>query len=104
LVWDDRVRLDFVTAFSVVPADLAARLCNRTAQCVGVDVVDEAPPAVDLDDRDPLPVRGFELGIAVDRDLAQLEPLLVLRLADDAARGLAEVATRRGEEDDVRYG
>jgi hypothetical protein len=62
--------LNFVTAFSVVPADLAACLCNRPAQRVRVHVVDEPPPPVDLHDRDPRAVLGLELGIAVDRHLA----------------------------------
>jgi hypothetical protein len=69
-----------------------------------VDVVHETPPAVDLDDRDPLPVPGLELGVAVDRHLAQLEAELVPRRADDAAGGLAEMAARRGVEDDFGYG
>jgi hypothetical protein len=69
-----------------------------------MDVMDEAPPAVDLHDRDPLPVRRLELGVAVDRHLAQLEAELVARRGDDAAGRLAEMAARRGEEDDVAYG
>jgi hypothetical protein len=96
--------LDFVTAFSVVAAALAACLCNRPAERVGVDVVDETPPAVDLDDGDPLPVLGLEPGVAVDPDLAQLEAELVPRRADDAAGGLAEMTARRGVEDDFGYG
>ncbi|HEY3551273.1 MAG TPA: hypothetical protein VGK69_09520 [Gaiellaceae bacterium] len=67
-------------------------------------VVDESPPAVDLDDRDPLAVRRLELGVAVDRDLAQLEAELLLRRGDDAAGRRAEVTARRGEENDFRYG
>jgi hypothetical protein len=67
-------------------------------------VVDETAPAVDLDDRDPLAVRGLELGIAVDRDLPQLEAELIARSRDDAPGGLAEVAAGRCEEDDVGYG
>jgi hypothetical protein len=98
------VLLDFVTAFSVVSGGFRARLCNRPAQRIGVHVVDETPPAVDLDDRDPLTVRGLQLGIAVDRDLPQLELQLVPRRADDAPCCLAEVAARRGVEDDVGYG
>jgi hypothetical protein len=69
-----------------------------------VYVVDEAPPAVDLDDRDPLAVRGLELGVAVDRDLPQLEAELVPCRGDDTPRRRAEVAARRGEEDDLGYG
>jgi len=69
-----------------------------------VHVVDEPAAALDLHDRDPLPVCSLQRGIAVDRDLAQLEAELVLRLGDDAAGRRAEVAARRGEEDDLRYG
>jgi hypothetical protein len=96
--------LDFVTAFSVVPAALAARLCNRPPQGVRVHVVDETAPPVDLDDRDPFAVRGLELRVAVDEDLLQLEAELVTRSRDDAPRGRAEMAARRGEEDDLGYG
>jgi hypothetical protein len=69
-----------------------------------MDVVDETPPPVDLDDRDPLPVRGLELPVAVDRDLPQLEAQLVLRPGDDTPRRLAEVAARRGVKPDLGYG
>jgi hypothetical protein len=79
-------------------------LCNRFPERVGVHVIDETAPAVDLDDRDPLAVPGLELGIAVDRHLPQLEAELVARSRDDAPRRLAEVAARRGEEDDLSYG
>jgi hypothetical protein len=98
------VLLDFVTAFSVVSGGFRVRLCNRPAQRVGVHVVDETALAVDLHHRDPLPVRRLELGVAVDRDLPQLEAELLPRRADDAAGGLAEMAARRGVEDDVGYG
>jgi hypothetical protein len=98
------VLLDFVTAFSVVSGGLRARLCNRLAERVRVHVVDETPPAVDLDDGDPLPERRFQLGIAVDRDLPQLEAELVPRGPDDAPSGRAEMAARGGVEDDVDYG
>jgi hypothetical protein len=79
-------------------------LCNRLAQRIRVDVVHETAPTVDLDDRDPLAVRGLELGIAVNRDLAQLEAELVACGGDNAVSRRAEVAARRGVEDDVGYG
>jgi hypothetical protein len=66
--------------------------------------MDEAPLPVDLDHGDPLPVRGLELGIAVDRDLPQLEPELVARRGRDSTRRRAQVAARRSEEDDFGYG
>jgi hypothetical protein len=69
-----------------------------------VDVVHEAAPAADLHDRNPLAVRRFELGIAVDCDLLQVEAELVVRGTDDAPRRRAEVAARRGVEDDLGYG
>jgi hypothetical protein len=69
-----------------------------------MDVVDETPAAVDLDDRDPLPVRRLEPGIAVDRDLSQLEADLVPSRGDHAFGRLAEMAACRGVEDDFGYG
>jgi hypothetical protein len=69
-----------------------------------MDVVDETPAAVDLDDRDPLPVRRLEPGIAVDRDLAQFEADLVPSCCDHAPGGRAEVAAGCGVEDDFGYG
>ena len=67
-------------------------------------VVDETTAAVDLDDRDPLPVGRLELGIAVDGDLPQLEAELVMRSRDHTLRRRAEMAAGRGVEDDFRYG
>jgi hypothetical protein len=67
-------------------------------------VIDETPPAVDLHHRDPLAVRRLEFGIAVDRHLTQVEAELVACRGDDAPGGRAEVAARRGEEDDLGYG
>ena len=69
-----------------------------------MDVVDETPPAVDLDDGDPLAVRRLELVVAVDRNLPQLEAELVARRGDHAKRRLAEVAAGGGVEDNLRYG
>jgi hypothetical protein len=69
-----------------------------------MNVIDEAPPAVDLHDRDPLAVRGLEGGVGVDRDLPQFETQLVPRRGDYATGRLAEVTARRRVEDDLRYG
>jgi hypothetical protein len=69
-----------------------------------MDVIDEAASAVDLHDRNPLAVRSLEPRVTVDRDLSQLEANLVSCPGDDAAGRLAEVAARRGEEDDLGYG
>jgi hypothetical protein len=67
-------------------------------------VIDETPPPVDLHNRDPLAVRSFKFGIAVDRHLTQLEAEIVLRSRDDAPGSGTEVAARCSEEDDVDYG
>jgi hypothetical protein len=67
-------------------------------------VIDEPPPSVDLHYGDPLAVGCLELGISVDRHLAQLEAELVARGGDDALGRLAEVAAISGEEDDLGYG
>jgi hypothetical protein len=80
------------------------RARDRPPEGLLLDVVREPAAAVDLDDRDPLAVGCLEIRIAVDRDLAQVEAELVVRLGDDATRRLAEMAARRGVEDDVGYG
>ena len=67
-------------------------------------VVDETTLPVDLHHRDPLAVLRLELGVAVDRNLPQLEAELVVRSRNDALGCGAEVAARRGEENDLRYG
>ena len=69
-----------------------------------MDVVDEASRSVDLDDGDPLAVLRLELGIAVDRDLPQLEAELVACCGDDAPGRRAQMAARGGEEGDFGYG
>jgi hypothetical protein len=79
-------------------------LCNRTAKRIGVHVIDETAPSVDLHDRDPLPVGRLELGIAVDGDLPQCEAELLVRGADDAARSRAEMAAGGRVENDLGYG
>jgi hypothetical protein len=65
-----------------------------------VDVVDERALAVDLDDRQPLPVPRLERRVAGDVDLAEGNA----RLPKDRPRPLAEVAALGVEEDDVCYG
>jgi hypothetical protein len=76
-------------------------LCNRTAEGIDLDVVCEAAPAVDLDDRQPLAVLGLERLVAGDVDLAEPETELVLEGSQLRQRPLAEVATLRVIDDDV---
>jgi hypothetical protein len=66
-----------------------------------VDVVGEDALAVELDDGEPLAVFGLEGGIAGDFDLDELEGNFGPRLLEDGAGPFAEVATRRGVEDDA---
>lgn len=66
--------------------------------------VRECVLAVDLDDRQALPVARLELGVASDVDELELEAELGLCVAHDLERALAEPAVGRVVEDDVRYG
>jgi hypothetical protein len=79
-------------------------LCNRSAERVGLDVVGETAPPIDLHDRQPLPVLGLEGGVAADVDLAQIEAELLLQFGDDAAGAFAQMAPRGVVDDDVGYG
>jgi hypothetical protein len=79
-------------------------LCNRLPQRSGVHEVRETASAVDLHDRDPFAVLRLELGVAVDRDLAQVEPELLVRSADNPTCRLAEVTAGSGVENDLGYG
>jgi hypothetical protein len=76
-------------------------LCELAPKRLRRDEVDERPLAVDLDDRNQLAITRFELGIAVDRDLLQLEAELVAKRRDRLARAFAEVAALRTVEPDV---
>ena len=79
-------------------------MCEPAAQSVGRDEVDEGPLAVDLDDREQLPVPSLELRVAVDRDFFQLEAELLPELRDRIPRTLAEVAPLRAVEPNDGYG
>jgi len=83
-------------------------LCGFEAAAEGgfVHVVGERPLAVDLDDRDQLAVRGLELRVAVDGDLLELEPELVMERPDLRQRTLAEMAlgaVKDRHSDGLRY-
>ncbi len=80
----------------------APSLCDLAPERVLVHVVRERSLAVDLDDRDPLPVARFELRHTADVDLLQIEVFLGPERYQLRARPLAEVAVRRVVEDDPR--
>ena len=65
-----------------------------------MDVVGEDPLAVDLDDREPLPVAGLELRVARDVDLLEREAELGAELLELLARPVAEMAALRVVEGD----
>jgi hypothetical protein len=79
-------------------------LCNRSPEGVGLDVIGEPAPAVDLHDRQPLPVFGLEGGIAGDVHLAKLEAELLPELGDHTAGALAQMAAHGVVQHDLRYG
>jgi hypothetical protein len=55
-------------------------LCQLPAQRVGLHEVRERLFPVNLDDWDQLPIARFQPGIAVDRNLLELEAELVTQL------------------------
>jgi hypothetical protein len=81
-------------------------LCRHSAaKRRRVDVVDEGALALDLDHRQPFAVPGFELRVAADVDLLELERDLRPRFLQDPAGTLAEVAALRVVQRDARgYG
>jgi hypothetical protein len=81
-------------------------LCGKaTSQRRLVDVVDEGPHAVDLDDREPFAVAHLELRVALDVDLCELELHLLPDVQKHASGAVAEVAAWSVVEDDPRgYG
>jgi hypothetical protein len=85
-------------------AGLPARLCNRSPEGVGLHVVRETAPAVDLDHGEPFPVLRLERRVAGDVDLPEVEAKLPLELGDHAASPLTQVAARRVVQRDAGYG
>ena len=79
-------------------------MCELSPQRVRLDEVCERALAVDLDDRQPLAIARFQVGVAADVDLLQLEAELLARRLDDSPRGGAEMAALGVVEDDARYG
>ncbi len=80
-------------------------MCAQAAQERGrVEVVDEGPLAVDLDDRQPLPVAGLELGVAADVDLFEVELVLEPKLCERRSDAFAEGAALSVIENDARHG
>jgi hypothetical protein len=77
-------------------------LCNRTAERLGLEVIGETPPPVDLDDREPFAILGFERGVATDVDLGQRKAELGLKLPKLLEHAVAEMAALRVVDDDAR--
>ncbi len=68
-------------------------------ECIGLDEERERPLAVDLDDRDRLPVARFEVGVAADVDALEVARADLL---DDLEGALAEVTAVGDEQPDSR--
>ena len=79
-------------------------MCNRFPERIGLDVVRETAPAVDLDHREPLPILGLEGGVAADVHLPQIEAELVTERAHLLERALAQVTAFRVKDGDLGYG
>ena len=79
-------------------------MCNRAAKCLDLQVIGETPPSVDLDDGQPLAIRGLQSVVAADVDLAQRVAELGLQVPQPSDRDLAEVAPLRVVDDDLGYG
>jgi hypothetical protein len=78
-------------------------LCAYFApKCIRIDVVDESPLPVDLHHGQPLAVSVFELGVATDIDLLELERKLSAGALDDSASTLAQMAALSVVERDSR--
>ena len=73
-------------------------MCNRSPERIDLEVIGEAPPAVDLDHRQPLAIGRLERRVPADVDFAQLEPELVPQPSHLLERALAEVASLRVED------
>ena len=79
-------------------------LCEPPAERFGVHVVGEDALAVDLDHGQPLAIARFELGLAGDVDLVELEVLFDAQLGQLRSRALAEMAVGGVVEGDPGYG
>ena len=79
-------------------------MCNRSPKGPGLDVVREAPAAVDLHNRQPLAIFGLERRVAADVHFAQLEAELIAERAHLCERALAQVTAFRVVDDDLDYG
>ena len=79
-------------------------MCNRSTEGVGLDVVRETAPAVDLDHGEPLPILGLQDGIARDVHLPEVEAELLTEGAHLSERALAQVAAFSVENGDDGYG
>jgi len=91
-----------------VPSHSACGVRDRSRQAIAERIRLHEPRerllAVDLDDRQQLPVARLELGVAVDLDHLERERQLRPDGLDDLERRLAEVAARPDEDGDPVQG
>jgi hypothetical protein len=93
--------VDFLTLVAPLGWALLALGRELPAERGLVEVVDEGSPAVDLDDREPLPVGLLECVDARDVDFLVREAELAPQPLQLRARPVAERAPLTMEEDDV---
>ena len=80
-------------------------MCAQFAsERIRIDEVDEGALSVDLDDWQPLAILPFELFVAADIDLLELERRLGAYVLEDAASSLAEMTALCVVERDPDYG
>jgi hypothetical protein len=84
-----------VTATTAAPLWL-----NEGPELLLVDFVAESLHAIDLDDRYPLAIPPLERGIGADIDQREVASA---HGPDDIDRGAAQMAPRRGVDDDSRH-
>ena len=75
-------------------------MCNRPPEGVGLHVVRETAPAVDLHDGQPFPVLRLQMLHAADVHLVELEIELCVKRAQLFDRTLAQMAAPRVEDRD----
>ena len=80
----------------------ALTLCKPPAESLGVDVVDEGAPPVDLDHGQQLAVARLQVRDAADVHLLELERELRAQPLQNRPRALAQAAARRAVERDAR--
>jgi hypothetical protein len=95
---------DSATGSPAAAGEPSAACSDAGSKRLGVDEVRERSLAVDLDDRQELPVPQLELAVATDVDDLEIEVELGLDAAHDLEGALAQLAVGGAVELDGLYG